>query len=98
MTTIDCYFERLQATLSQCQTEHWERAIDLIDEAWQGGRQVIVLGNGGSALAAQHAITDWNKNLYLAAGKPFRGVSLADNMGILSAYANDVCFEDVFVA
>ena len=74
-----------------------DRAIDLLDAAWCEGRQVVVFGNGGSALAAQHAITDWNKNLFLAAGKPFRGVSLADNMGIFSAYSNDVCYEDVFL-
>jgi len=97
MSTTIPYFDRLQSTISQCQSDQWDRAIDLIDEAWLAGSQVIAFGNGGSALAAQHAITDWNKNLYLATGRPFRGVSLADNMGIFSAYSNDVCYEDVFV-
>ncbi len=97
MTITLSYFERLRDTIQRCDSDQWDRAIDLIDQAWLRGRQVIVFGNGGSALAAQHAITDWNKNLFLAAGKPFRGVSLADNMGIFSAYANDVCYEDVFL-
>jgi D-sedoheptulose 7-phosphate isomerase len=97
MTITKSYFQNLQQTVDRCDTGQWDRAIDMIDEAWQNDRQTIVLGNGGSALAAQHAITDWNKNLFLASGRQFRGVSLADNMGIFSAYSNDVCYEDVFL-
>lgn len=97
MSITSSYLENLCDAIDRCENDRWDQAIDMIDGAWQDGRQVIVFGNGGSALAAQHAITDWNKNLYLAAGKPFRGTSLADNMGIFSAYANDVCYEDVFV-
>jgi D-sedoheptulose 7-phosphate isomerase len=98
MSIIAPYFERLINTIQHCDQAKWNQAIDLIDSAWQADRQIIVLGNGGSALAAQHAITDWNKNLFMTAGRRFRGVSLADNMGIVSAYANDVCYEDVFLA
>ncbi len=97
MTITHSYFDKLRATIDGCNTGQWDTAIDLIDRAWLEDRQVIVFGNGGSALAAQHCITDWNKSLYMASGKPFRGVSLADNMGIFSAYANDVCYEDVFL-
>ena len=97
MTITHSYFETLRSTIDRCNTDQWDTAIDLIDQAWLADRQVIVFGNGGSALAAQHSITDWNKNLFLAAIKPFRGVSLADNMGIFSAYANDACYEDVFL-
>lgn len=97
MTIVESYFERLTETISNCAQQDWDRAIEMIDEAWQNDRQVIVLGNGGSALAAQHAITDWNKNLFLTAGRQFRGISLADNMGIFSAYSNDACYEDVFL-
>lgn len=97
MTITHTYFEKLHTTIDSCDTAQWDQAINLIDQAWLDDRQVIVFGNGGSALAAQHCITDWNKNLYIAANKPFRGVSLADNMGIFSAYANDICYEDVFL-
>lgn len=97
MTITLTYFKNLHHTIDRCDTAQWDKAVDLIDQAWLDDRQVIVFGNGGSALAAQHSITDWNKNLFLAAKKPFRGVSLADNMGIFSAYSNDTCYEDVFL-
>ncbi len=95
---LENYFQKLQETIKLCNQSDWERAINIIDDAWEKNNQVIVFGNGGSALAAQHAITDWNKNLYLMTGRPFRGVSLCDNLGIFSAYSNDISYEDVFAA
>jgi D-sedoheptulose 7-phosphate isomerase len=97
MSMIGSYFDNLIQTIQRCDQGQWNGAIDLIDSAWQADSQIIVFGNGGSALAAQHAITDWNKSLFMASNRPFRGVSLADNMGIFSAYANDVRYEDVFL-
>lgn len=42
-------------------------------------------------------INDWNKGIYMATGKPFRGRSLLDNMGLVMSYGNDVSFQDIFV-
>ncbi|WP_372718235.1 SIS domain-containing protein [Novipirellula sp.] len=97
LSQVTEYFSALKDTIDRCDLEEWQAAIDLIDQTWKADAQTIVFGNGGSALAAQHAVTDWNKSLYLASGRRFRGISLADNMGIFSAYANDVCYEDVFL-
>ena len=33
----------------------------------------------------------------LASGGKFRGVSLCDNVGLITAYANDLSYDDVFV-
>jgi D-sedoheptulose 7-phosphate isomerase len=35
--------------------------------------------------------------MFLATSKPFRGHCLADNMGLVTAYSNDISYEDVFV-
>ena len=68
-----------------------------IRSRWQNDKQIIVFGNGGSALTAQHYVTDWNKAIYLKTGRPFRGVCLAENMGLITAYANDIAeFTNVF--
>lgn len=56
----------------------------------------MTLGNGGSSMTALHFITDWNKMVYLSSGKPFRGRSLVDNMGLVMAYGNDISFADIF--
>ena len=71
-------------------------AIELIKEKFIAGKKIITCGNGGSASTASHFITDWNKMVNLATGQKFRGISLCDNVGLITAYANDLCYEEVF--
>ena len=47
-------------------------------------------------MTALHFITDWNKMVHLATGKPFRGRTLVDNIGMLTAYGNDLSYADIF--
>jgi len=75
----------------------FEAGVQVVRAAFEAGRQIITCGNGGSAYAASHYITDWNKLVNLATGKKFRGISLCDNLGLLTAFANDVAFDEVFV-
>jgi D-sedoheptulose 7-phosphate isomerase len=91
------YLERLVSTVRRLNFAQLDRALEIIAKAWENGNQVICLGNGGSALTAQHYVNDWNKSIYLSTGRPFLGRCLTDNMGLVLAYANDFCFEDVFV-
>ena len=94
--TATSYLDKLQQALAALDRDQIDRAVTLVSEAWQAGRQVITLGNGGSSMTALHFITDWSKSIYLSTGKPFRGRSLLDNMGLVMAYANDFSFQDVF--
>jgi len=73
-----------------------QAGIDAVAAAFEAGRQIVTCGNGGSAYAASHFITDWNKMVNLATGRRFRGVSLCDNIGLVTAFANDVAYEEVF--
>ena len=74
----------------------FEAGVDVVRRAFDAGTQIITCGNGGSAYAASHYITDWNKMVNLATGRRFRGVSLCDNIGIVTAFANDVSYDEVF--
>jgi D-sedoheptulose 7-phosphate isomerase len=91
------YLTRLSQTIEALDIKAFDHAIGLIRAAWENGKQIIVFGNGGSALTAQHYVTDWNKAIYLKTGRPFRGVCLAENIGLISAYANDISYNDVFL-
>jgi D-sedoheptulose 7-phosphate isomerase len=91
------YLTRLSQTIEALDIKAFDHAIGLIRAAWENSKQIIVFGNGGSALTAQHYVTDWNKAIYLKTGRPFRGVCLAENIGLLSAYANDISYNDVFL-
>ncbi|HXT81773.1 MAG TPA: SIS domain-containing protein [Acetobacteraceae bacterium] len=90
------YLRKLAACLDRLDHDALDHGIALVRAAWQDGRQIITLGNGGSAMTALHFVTDWAKMVHLTTGKPFRGRSLVDNVGLLTAYANDLSFEDIF--
>ena len=92
------YLRRLSHVLDAIDLVAFDRAIGLIRSAWEAGQQIIVFGNGGSALTAEHYVTDWGKGVYLSTDKPFRGLCLSENMGLITAYANDISYQDVFVA
>lgn len=51
---IEPYFERLKAEIDRVDRAEITRLADLLFEAWQQGRYVFVLGNGGSACLASH--------------------------------------------
>jgi len=91
------YLSRHSKVIAALDAAEFDVAIGLLKTAWEAGKQIIVFGNGGSALTAQHFITDWNKMIYLKTHRPFRGVCLAENMGLITAYANDVAYEDIFL-
>jgi len=91
------YLSKLAAVLEAFDRVQVDEAIGLIADAWQAGRQIITLGNGGSSMTALHFINDWNKSIFLSSGKPFRGRSLVDNMGLVMSYGNDISFQDIFV-
>jgi D-sedoheptulose 7-phosphate isomerase len=71
--------------------------IDIVRRAGREGRRIFVCGNGGSAANAAHFVTDLGKNASEAAGRPFRVLSLADNVSWMTAIGNDYAYDDVFV-
>ena len=67
-------------------------------QAYCDGAQIFTCGNGGSAAAASHFLADLAKGVDLPAGcRRFRAISLVDNVPALTAYANDLGYENVFV-
>jgi D-sedoheptulose 7-phosphate isomerase len=95
--TAESYVSRLTTVLGALNRAEIDTGISLVADAWHSGRQIITLGNGGSALTALHFINDWNKSIFMSSGRPFKGRSLVDNMGAVMAYGNDTSFEDIFV-
>lgn len=74
---------------------------DVVDRLWQAYRQertVYLFGNGGSAALASHAACDLGKGTTSPGKKPFRVVSLTDNVSLITAWANDTSYENIFAA
>jgi D-sedoheptulose 7-phosphate isomerase len=90
------YFHRLTDVFQRLDMDEFGRAVDVVRAAWQRGAQIITLGNGGSAMTALHFATDWSKGVSMATGRSLRARTLLDNFGVLTAYANDLSYDDVF--
>lgn len=71
--------------------------LDVLCEANRARRQIFVCGNGGNAANASHFVTDLGKNASEAAPRPFRVLSINDNVSWLTAIGNDYTYDDVFV-
>ena len=89
---FETYAKALIDTLKSCDEAEWNEAIAIINETYSNDRQIITCGNGGSASTASHYITDWNKMTYYNQ-RALRGICLSDNMGLVTAYANDYSYE-----
>jgi D-sedoheptulose 7-phosphate isomerase len=94
--SIKNYFEAHSMLASKLNIAMFQAGVDLIKQKFEGGKKIITCGNGGSASTASHYITDWNKMVNLATGKKFRGISLCDNIGLITAYGNDISYDEVF--
>ena len=94
--TIGNYIEQHNIVIKNFDHQEIENAIGLIRETIKKEKRVAVCGNGGSALAASHYITDWNKMVYAYTGLKFNGICLSDNIGLITAYSNDLSYNEVF--
>lgn len=90
------YVQEIQTTLGQLPWDEIHQIIDILRDACLEGRQVLTLGNGGSAATASHFACDLGKGTRMPGGNRFRVVALTDNMVTFSAYANDCGYEHVF--
>lgn len=90
------YFDEAGRTLEKIPIDVVDRVFGVLCDAWRDDRQVIVMGNGGSAALASHFAVDLGKGT-ACDGKPrFRVMSIVDNTPVMTAYANDFSYADVF--
>jgi len=90
------YLEEVQATLGVLPLEYIRNAVDLLLSANYAGSTVFIMGNGGSAATASHFACDLAKGT-ITSGRPrFRALALTDNVPLMTAWSNDVSYDDVF--
>jgi D-sedoheptulose 7-phosphate isomerase len=101
--TSEAYVDRLQDELKQIDQGAMQRWADHIYRAWEQGRFVYVLGNGGSGTTASHMSEDLGKStlpesvLHDESRKRLRVLSLTDNAGWIMAVGNDLAYDQIFV-
>ncbi|HMT21493.1 MAG TPA: SIS domain-containing protein [Promineifilum sp.] len=95
-TAIEWYFNEMKSTFDRIDREPIREAIDVLHQARMDGRQIFIMGNGGSASTASHMVCDLAKNTRRSDWPHYKVIGLADNMAIFSAYGNDDGYDNVF--
>lgn len=91
------YAAYLSSLLSAVDFEALGAFAGILMKARADGRTVFLVGNGGSAAAASHMATDLMLGTHSIRMRPLRAVSLADNMAVVTALANDKEYAEIFV-
>lgn len=93
------YFERLKHVLDGIDVDEISRFASELERARQEGRTVFVVGNGGSATTASSMANDLGFDILKKTGTdlPFRLLALTDNNAVVTAIANDIGYNVVFV-
>jgi len=94
--TYENYIAQHNKVFNSIKEEDIKNSVEFVINAINNGSKIVTCGNGGSANTASHYIVDWNKMYTLSTGKPLRGISLTDNVGIITAYGNDLSYDDIF--
>lgn len=90
------YFLGLQEVLERLDLAAVEQISEAIWQAYLKGRTVYLFGNGGSAALASHIACDLAKGTVAGHRRRLRAVSLSDNIPMLTAWANDSTYDDIF--
>jgi len=73
------------------------RAVEVLQNAYNEDRSVYVIGNGGSAANGSHFAEDLSMGaMPNLKHKRFRVLSLTDNVPFITALSNDIGYEHVF--
>lgn len=96
MDAVQSYIVELQQTCTRLPFDRLNEVVNVLHEARINGRQIFIMGNGGSASTASHFVADLAKNTRRTGWPSFKVIGLTDNMAIFSAYANDEGYESVF--
>jgi D-sedoheptulose 7-phosphate isomerase len=90
------YFRGLQNVLDHLDHDVVDRFAEAIWRGYEEGRTLFIFGNGGSAALASHFACDIGKGTVAHGRRRLRAISLTDNVPLMTAWANDSCYEDIF--
>jgi D-sedoheptulose 7-phosphate isomerase len=94
--TLNRYFDDVVRTIGKMPVQTIDQVVDVLMQAYESGRMIYLFGNGGSAALASHFACDLGKGAANGSGKRFQVLAFTDNVPLLTAWANDARYEDIF--
>lgn len=93
------YLQYISKLLGEIDVEAVAAFIEQLEKARQEGKNVFIIGNGGSAATASHMANDLGTDFLKKSGSdlPLKAFALTDNTAVMLAVANDDGYEKLFV-
>jgi D-sedoheptulose 7-phosphate isomerase len=92
------YFGMYEQVVANLPHEEIDQVINELMRAYEHGKNIFMFGNGGSASLASHFACDLGKGTVISENgqKRFRVLALTDNIPLMTAWANDSCYDQIF--
>jgi D-sedoheptulose 7-phosphate isomerase len=94
--TIAIYLEDLKTVLSRLPVKDIKNIVKIIVRARDDGKRIYIFGNGGSSATASHMVCDFAKGSIRPGKKRIKAFALTDNTPMVTAWANDSAYENIF--
>lgn len=93
------YFNYLNQILNKIDTNQINKLVKHFEKSRKNENTIFILGNGGSATTATTMANDIGFDILKKTGtkKAFKLLSLTDNNAVITAIANDVGYENIFL-
>jgi len=92
----ETYFQQFSSIVGKLPYGAIDAVTNVFWDAYRNDQALFVFGNGGSAALASHSACDFGKGTVANGNRRFRVMSLTDNVPLMTAWANDQRYEDVF--
>ncbi len=90
------YLDQISSLVLKIPSERIERLALIILDAYHAGKKIFIFGNGGGSSTSSHFACDLAKGT-ISPGKPrMKVISLAENVPLLTAWANDTDYTNTF--
>jgi len=90
------YLAELADLIRAVDPEQVKQITGVVFQAYERGNAIYACGNGGSAATASHWVVDMAKSINYEGRPRYRALALTDNISMITAWANDTAFENIF--
>lgn len=75
-----------------------DKIINLLKKCFKNNNILYTCGNGGSSSLADHFTCDFIKQTNNQTNLKVKSISLASNFSLISAIANDISYDKIFIS
>lgn len=94
---INNYLNTLERAISGLNIQQINQIAGVLISAYDNKNNIFTMGNGGSGTTASHLVCDFNIGVSLNLTRKFKVMCLNDNIPSMSAIANDISYDAIFV-